>query len=447
MTLRLAGFGVRGDIGGGMTPRVALDFTGAFAAFTQGGRILLARDTRGSGPMLHAAALAALLDAGCEVIDLGVCPTPILQFFVPRYRAAGGISISGGHNGMGWNSITLVGADGSLLDPGAGEAVLDCFHGGRHRHRSWDGQGIHRPVSGFAATYFDWLASFLRADAIRERRFKVLVDPVAGAGCAYLEPFAERLGLSLVTINGAPSAYLPREPEPRPRSALQIASFIGHVRGDAGFVFSSDLGRLSLVTETGEPVSEENTLPLIASHLLGRRAGPMVVNCCTTRTMDDLAAEHGVPLIRTRVGQAWVVAALADEQGRVGGEGNGSAAVPAFSPAFDGFLMMGLVLEAMAESGLTLSERLRPLRRYVRVKTSLPAGPNGPESLEPFRAAMPRADRVDRTDGLRLDWDDGWVHVRASRTEDIIRVISEARTQDTARARADQALGVLERML
>ena len=267
-----------------------MDFAGAFAAHVGGGRVLLGRDTRGSSAMLHAATLSSLVGAGCAVFDLGICPTPLLQFAVRPCGAAGALSISGGHNAMGWNSLTFIGAGGEFLDPVGGEAVLDRYHAGAFLLADWAHVGAVQAVDDFAAPYFDALLARLDVAAIRAAKLTVLIDPVGGAGCAFLDEFARRLGVRLLPINAQPSAYLAREPEPRPRSARQMAGIISQLGGDAGFLLSSDLTRLSLVSETGEPASEECTFAVIANHVLGRNAGTVVTNTCTTRMIDDIAA-------------------------------------------------------------------------------------------------------------------------------------------------------------
>jgi phosphomannomutase len=396
--------------------------------------------------MIHSAVLSGLLSAGCEVVDLGVCPTPVLQFSVTRQEAAGAISISGGHNAMGWNALTLIGADGAVLEPAGGEEVLDNFHANDFLRQDWEHMGSVRMLDGFADAYFDALEDQLDTDAIRHADLAVLIDPVGGSGCDYLEPFARRLGVSLVPVNAQPSGYLARDPEPRPRSALQMASFIEHLKGDVGFVLSSDMGRLSIVTEDGEPASEEYTLAIIANHVLDKQLGPIVTNCCTSRTIDDIAALRKVPVIKTRVGQAYIVSTLADEQGIIGGEGSGSVALPGFQPAFDGFLMMGLILEAMAQQKSRISDLLKAVPRYHMVKKKvLLDSRDGYRALEILKQRYDNTDgTVDLTDGFRVDWTDSWVHVRPSRTQQLTRIISEAASRSIAEQRAEDIMRVIE---
>jgi len=446
-TLRISSFGIRGYVGESLDPRSIIDFASAFATFTDGGRVLLGRDTRYSSPMLRSAVLSGLMSAGCEVLDFGICPTPILQFSIPTYKAAGAISISGGHNAMGWNALTLIGSDGAILSPLGGETVLDVFHAGDYLKKDWEHMGSIREVSDFLDPYLDALVQHVDADAIRKAGLTIVVDPVGGAGCAYLEPFSDRLGCQLVPINAEPSGYLAREPEPRPRSALQMASIIQRLEGDVGFVLSSDMGRLSLVTETGEPASEEYTFAVIADYTLNGRAEAVVTNCCTSRMIDDIAVKHGARVVKTPVGQAFVVSSMMDEQAVLGGEGSGSVARPGFSRAFDGFLMMALVLEAMALGKKKASELINTLPKYHIIKRHILCDSRRAyHALSLLREHIEKTcDRADYTDGVRCDWDDGWVHARASQTEQMVRIISEATTREMAEQRADEVVRTIER--
>lgn len=412
--------------------------------------MLVGRDTRYSSPMLHSAVLSGLLSAGCEVLDLGICPTPILQFFVSRERARGALSISGGHNGTGWNAITLIGADGAVLEPVAGETVLDGYHSRDFLRQSARQIGRVQEMTGYTHDYMDALCRKINVEAIRAAGFKVLMDPVGGAGCLFCEAFTEFLGLCWIPLNAEPSGYLPRHPEPRPRNALQAVAIARHMRVDAGFVFSSDMGRCSLVTEQGEPVSEEYTFALASDHVLSRKVGPLITNNCTTRTVDDIARRRGATVIKTRVGQSHVLQALADHQGVIGGEGSGSVAYPAFQMAFDGFVVMALILESMAEQDRTLSDLLAAIPRYHITKRSLPCASR--DAYRAMEAIQQQKDfigdaLVDTTDGCRMDWADRWLHVRPSRTQQLVRVIVEGPDAEVVDRCASEALHFIEQAI
>ena len=448
--LRLSSFGLRGFVGESLTPEVVMDFAAAFGTYADGGLVLVGRDTRLSSPMVQTSVTAGLQSAGCEVLDLGVCPTPIVQFTVPQRRAAGAVVVTGGHMRPGGNALMLISADGGFVDPVSGEAVLDIYHSRDFRRANWQHVGAVTAIDDYAEPYFAALEAHLDVAAIRRANLTVVIDAANGAGCPFLEPFARRLGFRLVAINDEESGYMTRDPEPRPRNARQVASIMPLVKAQAGFVTSSDLGRVSLVAEDGETASEEYTFPLVADHVLARTPGPVVSNCCTTRMVDDVARAHGCRIVKSAVGQAYVMAALTDEQGAVGGEGNGSVAVPRFSRAFDGLLTIGLVLEDLAQRGGTLSGRLRELPRYHIAKRQVYGEPR--HCYRALDALQRDADwaagaTLDHTDGLRADWDDGWVHVRASRTEPMVRITSESRRRLPAETRAADLARRLERDL
>ena len=445
--LRLASFGVRGFVGESFDPGIVIDFASAFATFAEGKRILLGRDTRYSSDMFFEATASALISCGCEVIDFGVCPAPVLQYSMKPFEAEGGIVIGGGHNDMGWNALTLIGSDGAYLNPQGGQIVLDLYHGSDFDRRGWDGVGSMVQHFDYATAYFDALEAFLDVEAIRSKEFTVLVDPVGGAACGLLQPFADKLGIKLIPINAEPSGYLARDPEPRPRTARPLGSIIRHVGGDVGFALNSDASRVSIVTELGETASEEYTLPLIADHMLGKTPGTLVTNACTTRTLDRVAERANCELVKTPVGQAHVVARLIDEEGVIGGEGSGSVAVPAFSRAFDAFLMMGLVLEAMAQQKQPVSGLLEALPRYQVVKRVINCPSNDAyHALNRLKRSIGQQvdpDQISLTDGVRIDWPDAWVHARGSRTQQCMRIISEGETMDIAEDRNEEIVRLL----
>jgi phosphomannomutase len=445
--LKIGISGVRGIVGESVTPKLVMDFASAFGAFVGGKPVFLARDTRIHGPMLRAACASALLSSGCDVIDLGVCPTPILQHAVRRGTAGGGIAVTAGHNDINWNALTFIHADGTYLNSFQGAEVLDLYHLGRMEKADTDHLGTLRE-DGFAIDrYFEALGAFIDAGAIRKARFKVVVDACSGAGALLLERFADLFGFDLIPINNEPNGFFPHDPEPRPRNAQQVVSVVKAVGADAGFLLNSDVSRISLVSETGESLSEEFTFPLVADARLAGHPGIVVTNFSTSRMIEDVAAARRSPIIRTKVGQSHAIQALLQEEGVLAGEGSGGVAIPAFQPAFDGFLTMAAILEMLVTSGKRLSALVDALPRYHIVKEKIYCPPSIIHSVVDAVGAFFHGKAVDTGDGLRAEDRGGWVQVRISATEPMIRVIAEDRIRERARTRVDEILHELELLI
>ncbi len=444
--LKIGLSGVRGIVGESLTPRTVMDFAAAFGAFAEGRPIVLGRDTRIHGPMLRSACVSVLLSAGCDVVDLGVCPTPILQHAVRELRAGGGISITAGHNDIRWNALAFLSPEGTYLNPFQGAEVLDIYHVGRFRNADTDGLGTLSTTNEPIESYFGALARFLDVEAIRRARFKVVIDACAGAGAPFLAAFAARLGFDLIPINDEPNGFFPHDPEPRPRNAQQAVSVLKVIGADAGFLLNSDVSRVSLVSETGESLSEEFTFPLVASAVLARRPGPIVTSFSTSRMIEDVAGRH-CPLLRTKVGQSHIIHAALQEEAVLAGEGSGGVAAMGFQPAFDGFVTMGLVLESLATSGKRLSALVGALPRYHIVKEKIACPPARIHGVVAEVKALFGTKAIDTGDGVRIEDRTGWAQVRASSTEPMVRVIAEDRDRDKARARADEILHDLELMV
>ena len=447
--LKIGISGVRGIVGTSMTPTLVMDFASAFGAFVDRKPVVVGRDTRIHGPMLRSACVSALLSSGCDVVDLGVCPTPIIQKTVRRFKAGGGVAITAGHNDIEWNALTFIGPDGASLNPFQGQEVLDHYHLGNFDKVKTDdlGQLSVPPESEAIEPYFAELAKWIDAAAIRAARFKIVIDACSGAAAAFLNPFADALGIDLIPINNEPNGFFPHDPEPRPRNAAQTVSVVRAIGADAGFLLSSDAGRVSLVSETAEALSEEFTFPLIADAVLAGCSGPVVTTYSTSRMIEDVARAHHCPLIRTRVGPAHVFLAVGQEEAVLAGEGSGAVALTAFHPAFDSFLSMGLVLQTMARTGKRLSALIGQLPRYHIVKEKVYCPPSRIHGVIGELAKGFHGRDIDTGDGLRAEDKDGWVQVRTSGTEPMLRIIAEDRSKERARAKVDKILQAVEMMI
>src|SRR4051812_24940959 len=335
--------GVRGVVGETFTPELAVAFAQAFGTYVGPGSILVGRDTRASGPMVAAAVRAGLLATGCDVVDLGICPTPSLQLAVPWLHARGGISITAGHNDAEWNALKFVRSDGLYVNALQAEELLDVYHQGEfEKARSNCIQTVIGEADAIAH-HLDVLGNAFDTAAIRSRRPRVALDCCNGA-CVRLTPrWLETIGCEVLAINDDADAPFPHSPEPRPRTLAQVSALVRAGRADVGFVHDADGERLALVDDQGRRLSEEFTLVLAARAALASRRGPIVTNVCTTALVDHVADAHGVAVVRTPVGQPNISAAILEHGAVIGGEGNGSVAVPQVQASHDAAATMTLL--------------------------------------------------------------------------------------------------------
>ena len=440
--LKIGVTGVRGVVGETFTPELVVGFAQAFGTYLDAGRVLVCRDTRPSGPMARSAVLAGLLAVGCEVIDLGVCPTPSMQLAVKEFGAEGGIAITAGHNPSQWNALKFVRGDGLYFNQTQGEELLDIFHQGEFPKATWDSIRTRVETGDAVSHHVEVLKGAFDVGAIRARGLRVAVDCCNGA-CAYLIPrWLEELGCEVLPVNDDPAAPFPHSPEPRPETMAQLRAVVKAGRADIGFAHDADGERLGLVTELGEPLNEESTLALAADTRLAERAGGVVVtNVSTSSAVDAIAARHGGRVVRTPVGQAHVSEAIVEHGAVIGGEGSGGVSVPEVHPTHDSAAAIGLLLERLARTGERASEVAARLPQLSVVKHNIKVEPNHiHQLLQNFRSAAER-ERLscDLTDGVKVSLPEGWAHVRASNTESIIRIIVEAGDQTAARRLLDWA--------
>jgi phosphomannomutase len=425
--------GVRGIVGRGLTPDVAGRFAAALGTYVDGGPVVLSRDSRPSGDMLASAAAAGLLAAGCHVIDCGIAPTPTCGVAVRINGAAGGLQITASHNPAPWNGLKLFGPDGAVLVAAEGQKVKAVYDAGRFRTAAWNEIGARQVIANPFRPHLDTVMYLLDLDRLRAKRFDVLLDANGGAGGDAGVDLLRTLGCVVRPLGCDMDGEFAHEPEPVPAHLGGVAAAVKDSDVVAGFVLDPDADRLALIDETGTCLSEELTLALAVQYRLGQERGPVVVNMSTSRVVEDVCQKFGVPIHRSAVGEANVVALMRESGALIGGEGNGGVIDPRVGWVRDPFVGMGLILSLMAESGKPLSQLAAELPCYtiVKDKYELPRE-RLPAAYEALRAKWSGA-RTDETDGLRLDWADRWVHVRGSNTEPVVRVIAEAPTADAAR--------------
>jgi phosphomannomutase len=418
--------GIRGIIGEGLSAAPALAFATALGTYHQGKPVLLCRDSRPSGLVLRHAVLAGLMGAGCDVIDLGIAPTPTCGLAVARLGAAGAIQITASHNPAPWNGLKMFGSDGAVLSAAKGQEVKEIFDKGQYRQAAWDKLGTLTENTRAAVWHRERVLGLVDAARVRQRGLRVLLDANGGAGGPLGRSLLESLGCAAVVKGGSADGNFEHPPEPLAENLRAVLPLVAREKADVGFVLDPDADRLAIIDETGRYIGEELTLALAVSYRLRQELGPVVINMSTSRVVEDIAREFGVACYRSAVGEANVVDKMRAVGAVIGGEGNGGVIDPRVGWVRDPFIGMGMVLDLLAEASQSLGALVAALPAYTIVKDKYEIAGDG---LPGLYAALERRwsdAKANRLDGLRLDWKDRWVHVRPSNTEPIVRVIAEA---------------------
>ncbi len=433
--------GVRGRVGEALTPEIMAKFSAGFGAWArqrsgkERARIVVGRDSRVSGPMFQPVVMSALQSVGCDVVDVGVAPTPTIQLAVEHHHAAGGLAITASHNPIEWNALKFIGASGLFLDSDEAKEMRAVVDGDIQR-APWFQLGAIETDSEAIARHIDQVLalSFLDVPGIRQRGFRVALDCVRGAGGAFMPKLLERLGCKVSAINLRTDGRFPRPPEPVAANLGELENLVEKTNAEIGFAVDPDVDRLALVSNEGKAIGEDYTLALAAKVVLRHREGGIVTNLSTSRIVDDIAHEQNRTVIRTPVGEVNVATRMRSENAPVGGEGNGGVILTEMHLGRDAPVGAALILQLLLEENRPLSDIVASYPRYSIVKDKLDR-PSAPldSVYASLKQAFPDAE-VDTQDGLRLTWPDRWVHVRPSGTEPIVRVIAEA--PSTAEAEA-----------
>jgi phosphomannomutase len=438
--LKISTSWVRGVVGDALTPELVVHFAAAFGTWADGEPVVIGRDTRRSSNMLRAAVCAGLMSPGCEVIDLGVCPTPLVSFAVRELGCAGGIAITGSHNDSEWNALKFVGPDGALLNAVRGEELLDIYHASAFTAAPRDRLLPIAEAPQITDRYLEHLLASLNADPIRKRQFTVAMDFCNGACASVAERLLRELNCRLLPINAQPKEVFAHPPAPTPANMTSLVSEMRRSKADVGAAINIDGDRIAFATKEGFPLSEEYTLPLAALGRLARRPGPVVTNYSTSRMVEAVASDHGQKVIRTLVGESYVLDRGFEEAAVLAGEGSGGVGALPATTTFDGLQTLAMILETLATTDSTLASLAMKLPHLAMRKGELPCEPDqAHRALEAFRVAY--QDRSpDCTDGVRVEWGDAWMHARVSNTEPLVRVIVEAEGEDRADCLYEEAM-------
>jgi len=425
--------GARGIVGKGLDPSVLTGIAAHFGEWAGSGTIVVGRDSRVSGEMAMAAVTAGLVGVGRDVVDLGIVATPTVEVAVRELGAAGGIQISASHNPADWNALKLLSRRGIFLTAEEGASLRSRLDAGRPAWQPWDRLGARTARGDLSGIHVAAILAspLVNVTAVKAAGLSVVVDCVAGAGGEVAGILCERLGVKASWLHREPTGRFPRNPEPLPANLGELARAVPAAGADVGFALDPDADRVAVVDETGRPVGEEVTLAVVVDSVLPAVGGDVVVNVSTTMAIDDVAARHGSRVHRTPVGEVHVTERMLEIGARIGGEGNGGIIVPEVNPGRDGILGMALWLTALA-GGAKASELAGRIPATVMRKEKFEIeGIPVDQVMEGLEAGFPGA-RIDRTDGLKLVLDGGWVHVRKSNTEPVLRLLAEGRTAEIA---------------
>ncbi|MCA9243909.1 MAG: phosphoglucosamine mutase [Phycisphaerales bacterium] len=433
MALMVGVSGVRGLVGQTLTPELVCGFAQAYGTMLKGGRVVLARDSRPSGEMYGAAAAAGLLSAGCDVTRLGIAMTPTVGYAIRTGGFKGGMSITASHNPAQWNGLKFLDNEGLAPDPAIAAEIKTIY----------DNRAFNTARSGFSPMVIDDQAGQRHAHAVKKlievdlaplKGAKVVLDCVNGAGGVVTPTFLRELRLDVDVMNGEPNGLFAHEPEPIESNLRTVADRVRAVGAAVGFCQDPDADRLALIDEKGAFIGEEYTLALSTWSVLSRNPGPVAANLSTSRLIDAIAEKYCVTVTRTPVGEANVARAMIREKCVVGGEGNGGVIDPRVCLVRDSLSAMSLTLQLMAQTGQSVSELVAALPRFAMIKQKFECPREKIQVAATAVAQKFANERVNQSDGTRVDFAEGWVHLRASNTEPIVRIMAEAEDDKVAHA-------------
>ena len=457
MTLIKSISGIRGTIGGeqgdNLTPIDIVKFTTAYARFMgekHGGKrltIVVGRDARISGEMVNDIIEGTLLGCGVDVINVGLCTTPGTEMAVITHKADGGIIITASHNPKQWNALKLLNEKGEFLNDAEGKRVLALAEDEAFVFPEVDGIGKVVLREDFNPTHIEQVLALEMVDvaAVKERKFKVVVDAVNSIGGVVIPELLRALGCDVVEINCIPDGHFAHNPEPLAEHLTDISRAVVEEGADLGVVVDPDVDRLALVNEDGTMFGEEYTLVAVADYILSHTAGNTVSNLSSSRALSDVTKAHGGEYSASAVGEVNVVTKMKEVGAVIGGEGNGGVIYPALHYGRDALVGVALFLTHLVKKGCTMTELRATYPAYFASKNKIQLTPeiDVDKVLREMKERYAN-ENVNDIDGVKIDFPENWVHLRKSNTEPIIRVYTEAKSADEADALAQRIMGEIK---
>lgn len=447
-TLMVSISGIRGIVGDGLEPETIIKYVSAYADFIGKGKVVIGRDARITGEMVDHLVTGTLLSKGLNVINIGICPTPTVQFNVKELNASGGIAISASHNPNEWNALKLLNSTGQFMTPDENKIMLEKLDGSVNYYKQWNkigksdffAEGLKNHVKAVLNM------KYINPEAIKRRKFRVLTDCVNGAGAYVIPQLLKDFGCDVIEVNCNKSGIFPRLPEPIPENLTDTLKAVKESNVDLGIVVDPDADRLVLITNEGIPFGEENTITQAVKFILSKEKGNVVVNLSTTRGVDDVAEQFGCKVFRSAVGEANVVKRMKEVKAIIGGEGSGGIIYPALHYGRDALAGIAITLQHLVELGGTITELKNVLPQYYINKKKIELSGVNPDIIIDELRKKFRKEKINTEDGLKIDFEEYWIHLRKSNTEPIIRIITEAKSKKEAEEISDKFLREIKKI-
>lgn len=460
MTLMRSISGMRGTIGGvpgeGLTPVDLVQFASAYAKWLRhtdrAMKVVIGRDGRVTGKAVKEITIATLRLSGCDVVDLDLSTTPTVEMAVPHHEAGGGIILTASHNPAEWNALKFLNDEGEFISHEDGLWILKTIEDGEFTYPDYtkmgkvmeDNEAIERHVEAINQL------SYVNVEEIQQKQFKVVIDPVNSTGALAIPVLLKSLGVKYTMINDEITGQFAHDPEPLPKNLKELSEAVVLENADLGISVDPDVDRLVLVCEDGSFFGEEYTLVAVADLILTHRKGDTVSNLSSSRALRDVSLNHGVDHHQSAVGEVHVVKKMKEVQAVIGGEGNGGVILPELHNGRDALVGIALFLQLMVEKNKPASQIRSSYPSYVMAKEKIQLTDeiNADELLEKLaNHHKNRGDKINETDGVKVDLEDGWIHMRKSNTEPIIRLYVEAPDDSQCKEIIEQVKNDVDRIV
>lgn len=437
--------GIRGTIGGrindNLTPIDTVKFAAAYGTWMKSHSnkekytVVIGRDARISGEMISQLVSSTLIGLGIDVIDLGLSTTPTVEVMVTHLKADGGIILTASHNPKQWNALKLLNEKGEFVSGDDGAEILKLAENDDYVFAEVDDLGQYSTNEEGIAIHIDKILELplVNIEAIKEKKFKVVIDAVNSTGGISIPPLLDKLGVEYVKLYCDPTGHFPHNPEPLKEHLTDISKLVVEEKADFGIVVDPDVDRLAIVSEDGEMFGEEYTLVAVADYILGKTASAAVSNLSSSRALRDIAQKHGQEYFASAVGEVNVVTKMKEVGAKIGGEGNGGIIYPELHYGRDSLVGIALFLSHLAEKDMKVSELRASYPPYFMGKMKIELTPEiDVDSLLAQMQEKYKNEDISTIDGVKIDFKNEWVHLRKSNTEPIIRIYTEAPTQEAA---------------